>query len=175
MALVTENGSGLASAESLISVTDADTYFANIGNTAWAALTTAQKEQNLRKATIYMGGEYRDKWAGTRTTVTQALDWPRYMVPIRDTPTAFGSAIAYYPSTSVPTLVGQACAELAYRSSVADLAPDLSRGIRREKVGDIEVEYDVNSAQYTRYRQVDHMLRPFFRAGGGASVVRLSR
>jgi hypothetical protein len=175
MSLITETGSGSASAESLISVTDADTYHSNIGNTAWAALTTPQKEQNLRKATIYMGGAYRDRWAGTRTTVTQALDWPRYMVPIRDTPTAFGSAIAYYPSTSVPTLVGYACAELAYRSSVTDLAPDLSRGIRSEQVGDIKTEYDTNSAQYTRYRQIDLMLKPFLKAGGGSSIVPLTR
>ena len=175
MALIVETGAGLASAESLISVTDADTYFANIGTSAWAALTTAQKEQNLRKATIFMGGEYRDRWAGTRTTVTQALDWPRYMVPIRDTPTAFGSAIAYYPSTSVPTLVGYACAELAYRSSVADLTPDLTRGIRSEQVGDLKIEYDTNSAQFTRFRQIDLMLKPFLKAGGGASIVGLTR
>jgi len=175
MSLVTEDGTGRADSESLISVTAADTYFSNIGNTAWAALSATQKEQNLRKATIYMGGAYRDRWAGTRTTVTQALDWPRYMVPIRDTPTAFGSAVAFYPATSVPTLVGYACAELAYRASVADLTPDLTRGIRSEQVGDIKVEYDTNSAQYTRYRQIDLMLKPFLKAGGGSSIVPLTR
>lgn len=175
MSLIVESGAGLADAESLISVADADIYFANVGNAGWAALTVTQKEQNLRKATFYMGGEYRDKWAGTRTTTAQALDWPRYMVPIRDTLTSYGASTAYYASDAVPALVGYACAELAYRASVADLAPDLSRGIKFEKVGDLETEYDTNSAQYTRYRQIDLMLRPFLTAGGGASMVRLTR
>jgi len=175
MALIVEAGAGLANAESLISVTDADTYFTNIGNSAWGVLTTTQKEQSLRVATLYMGGAYRDKWAGTRTTVTQALDWPRYMVPIRDTPTAFGSAIAFYPANSVPLLVGYACAELAVRGSAADLAPDLSRGIKSETIGPLTVEYDLGSAQFTRFRYVDLILRPFLKAGGGASTVPLTR
>ena len=43
MSLIVEDGTGLAGAESYVSVTDADTYHDKRGNTAWATLTTAQK------------------------------------------------------------------------------------------------------------------------------------
>ena len=46
MTLIVEDGTGLANAESYVSVADATTYHANIGNTAWAAITSdATKEQ----------------------------------------------------------------------------------------------------------------------------------
>jgi hypothetical protein len=54
MALITETGAGLANAESLISVADADTYHSGVGNTDWAALSVTDKEQALRRATQYM-------------------------------------------------------------------------------------------------------------------------
>ena len=82
MSLIVEDGTGLANAESLCSVADADTIHAARGNTAWAALTTPQKEQNLRKGTDYMTGKYTTLRAGYRRLATQALDWPREDVPI---------------------------------------------------------------------------------------------
>ena len=83
MALIVEDGTGKSDAESFISVADADTYHSNRGNTDWASLLTAAKEQNLRKATDYICQVYRMKWAGTRVNGTQALDWPRAYV-LRD-------------------------------------------------------------------------------------------
>lgn len=175
MALIVEDGSLVTGAESYCSVAAADTYHSDSGNTAWAALVTATKEQALRKATRYMVGAYRHRWTGTRKTTTQALDWPRYMVPIRDTPTFQGTNLAYVPATIVPTEVVQACAEFALITATnGALAPDLTSRVLREKVGDIEVEYDRGSPQFTVYRSLDMMLRPYLKAGG-SSVVGLSR
>lgn len=173
MSLIVEDGTGLANAESLISVADATAYHAARGNAAWAALASdIIREQLLRKATDYMGQVYRMSWAGYRKTTAQALDWPRYEVPIIDSP-AFG--LAYYDENSVPTIVKNACAELALRAASDDLAPDLEQRIKREKIDVIETEYDSTSPQYVRYRAIDNMLAPFFGMASNGSFRKLVR
>lgn len=163
MALIIEDGTGLANAESFVSVADADTYHGNRGNTAWAALTTGQKEQDLRKATDYMEQVYRMRWAGYRKTTTQALSWPRYDVPLEDV----GYGYAFYASDSVPQIVKNACAELALKAATDELAPDIDQRVTREKVGPLEVEYAENGVQYTQYRAIDNMLAPVLESVGG--------
>ena len=160
MALVTENGTGQTTAESLISVAAADTYFSNRGNATWAALTTAQKESALRKASDYMLATYKDMWAGNPMTQTQALDWPRDMVPKR---TAMTTTTSYWDNASVPTIVANAAAELAVRASADDLLADQARTTKRETVGPITIEYDGGSSQTVRYPIIDGMLKQFFK------------
>lgn len=160
MALVTEDGTGLSTAESFVSVEDATAYHAARGNSAWAALASdTVREQLLRKASDYMEAAYRLKWAGRRVSVDQGLSWPRYDVPMRDT----GS---YYDSDAVPAAVANACAELALRAASADLAPDVGRLKKRVKVDVIETEYFEGGNPNTQYRSIDLMLEPFFGASG---------
>jgi hypothetical protein len=172
MTIIVEDGTGLSTAETYISVADADTYFSNRANTTWSALTTANKEASLRKAADYLLQVYRLRWKGTRVNSTQALDWPRSYVA-RDDYTYSGingyttiGGNYYYPSDEVPTEVARACAELAVKASADELSPDLGRRTIREKVDVIEVEYDPNSPQSTIYRAIDNMLAPFLNGGG---------
>lgn len=167
MALVVETGTGDPAAESYVSVAGADTYHSDRANTAWAALGTSAKEAALRKAAEYMANAYRERWSGYRKTVTQALDWPRYMVPFKDAPGSYTNVRNYYDDSSVPVLVARACAELALRASAGDLTPDLSPNVVKETVGPISVEYDPGSPEFVRFRQVDLMLEPLFAIGGG--------
>lgn len=153
MALIVEDGSGLANAESYTSVAEADAYFEARGNEAWGDVDN--KEAALRKATDYMAQAYNGRWRGYRLLSTQALDWPRANVQIDDAP-----YYSYVPSDSVPTLVKNACAELALKSASADLAPDLERAKAKVQVGSIVVEYDPLSPESKRFRAVDMMLRP---------------
>lgn len=172
MAIVVEDGTGKADAESYISVSDASTYHSARGNAAWAALASdTVREQCLRKATEYMRQVYGQAWAGYRVSTTQALDWPRYEVPRRDVGVLLAN---YWPSTSVPTDVQRACAELALRASSADLLSDLGRPAVEETVGPITVRYAEGARQSKRYPTVEGMLAPFLRAGGtsSAAVVR---
>lgn len=171
MALVVEDGTGKADAESYISVADADTYFTNRGNATWAALATDAKEQALRKATDYMLATYGLRWAGVRVTDTQALDWPRYNVPRRDAASMAYGAL-YYDSDEVPTAVARACAELAVRASADDLSPDLSAQVKQETVGPISVTYADGARQDTRYKAVDLMLAQFLKGLGSVPVAR---
>ena len=170
MALVVEDGTGIATAESYATVAAADARHAALGNTAWTG-GDAIKEQALRRATQHMVQAYRTRWRGTRLLRAQALDWPRYGV------TADGYDV---PSTEVPAEVVAACCDLALRALAGDLNPDLtadtSRVVIREKVGPLETEYAqpaISAPQSPRYVSVDAMLAPYL-IGGGA-MARLVR
>lgn len=163
MALVVEDGTGLANAESYISVADADTrHSTNLGNSAWTGSTTV-KEQALRKATEYLEQRYRTRWKGQRLNSTQALSWPRAWVEVDGW---------YIDSDEVPTPVKNACADLALKSLSETLNEDQERGVAREKVGPIETEYDPYSPQAKRYPAIDGMLAPYLAGGGMARLIR---
>jgi hypothetical protein len=158
MAIIVEDGTGLAGAESFVSVAGASAYHSARGNAAWAALASdAIREQALRKATDYMEQVYRLRWAGSRVTTTQALSWPRIYVPIHDF--SDGRYPAYYAQDEVPDVVANACAELALRAASETLLDDETRAVLSEKVGPLYVTYDPNSPQSKRFRAVDSMLR----------------
>lgn len=165
MALVVENGTGLSNAESYVSVAGADTRMSNLGNTNWTTLTTVEKEQALRRATVYMAQAYRERWAGNRHTTTQALDWPRNSVVV--------DGFVVIESNVVPADVANACADLAFKAAAGDLNADIERAVIREKVGPLETEYSAHSPQTVRYRAIDMLLAPYL-TGGGA-MARLVR
>lgn len=170
MALIVEDGSNVAGAESYCSVADASAYHTAQGNAAWGALASdTVREQNLRKATAYMVQMYRFAWAGIRQHEGQSLDWPRANVPKVDVP-----YLNYVAQDSVPLEVKNACAELALRAASGALLGDLSQAKTRVKVGPIETEYDRFSPQTKRYPAVDAMLAPYFKGAGsgGMRVIR---
>lgn len=161
MALVIEDGSGVADAEAYISVADADAYFTARGGAAWAALDTAGKEQALRRSTDYLEAAYA--WRGERATSTQALSWPRACVVVD------GFLIA---STIVPLAIQRANAELAVRASAGDLAADQAAQVKQETVGPITVVYADGARQGVRYALVDALVAAYVRGGGQIAVVR---
>lgn len=165
MALVHETGAGLANAESYASVAQATAYHAARGNAAWEVLSEAVQEQNLRKATDYMLEVYTAAWQGSRAVDGQALDWPRVNV------VAFEIAVL---DSIVPPAVTNACAVLALKANSGPLAPDLSRAVKRKKVGPLETEYADYSPQSKRYLSVDRMLAPYMVQSNSYSV-RLER
>lgn len=166
MTLIVETGSGLSTAESYLSVAQASAYHEAMGNTTWADLDSDVQEQALRKAAAYMVGEYRLRWAGNRLNETQALDWPRSLVPRKD----FGG---YYPQDVVPTEVKNACASLALRAVTASLHKDQGQRKSSVTVGPISTTYESGSKVATTYTEIDAMLRPLLSTGSGQ--VRLVR
>lgn len=160
MSLIVEDGTGLETAESYASAAQADTRLAALGMTNWADITTTEKEQALRRATVAMGQLFGPRWKGTQLSRIQALDWPRYGVDVK------GFCI---PSTEVPADVVNACIDLALKAAAGDLNPDITRAIKREKVGPLETEYADYAPQSVQYRAVDMALSAYLR-GGGASV-----
>jgi hypothetical protein len=136
------------------------------GHTAWAALTLAQKEQALRRATDFMVARYRLKWEGYRTSPAQSLDWPRQCVVIE------GWTL---PTNHIPRDIKRACAELALKASAAPLVEDATQAVIQETVGPITTRYDPNSPSVIRYTQVDMMLAPYLGGRGNSAMVKLAR
>lgn len=169
--LITETGEGRSDSESYISVADATAYHAARGNAAWGALSNDTiREQLLRKATDAMLQMFANRWAGTRSSSTQALDWPRYNVPVKDGPANLPESYgvrSYYPSNTVPLLVARACAELALKAATGDLVADGTQAVIREKVGPLEIEYQEGSSYATSYRAVESMVQPFLKGSSG--------
>lgn len=167
MALIVEDGSIVAGAESYISVSDADAYHEKRGNTSWDAID--DKEALLRKATDYLAGKYRLRWAGTRVNFDQALDWPRVNVPVRDSMKS-----TYYGSDSVPNEVKQACAILALKAYSAALIADQTQKIVSVQVGPITTVYEPSSSQVVKYSEIDNLLSPYLKGGANRlSLVRI--
>lgn len=169
MALIVEDGTAKPDAEALCSVDAADAHHAARGAAAWAALATDAKEQALRRATDYMGQVYGLLWSGTRTTSTQALDWPRADVARPEVDDY------YWPSNVVPAAVVKACAELALRAASGPLLGDQGREVVEQTVGPITTKYAQGSSQATRYAAVDAMLAGMLTAPRGSSALRLVR
>lgn len=178
MALIVEDGTGLATAESYAAVSEADTYHANLGNTAWAPLATAQKEIYLRMGTNWLLQRYRPRWKGWRLKGSQRLDWPRLGVFITDA-AAFAtgghlSSFAYMvDSASVPELVKNACCELALLAMSGPLTtPTLNQAKLQVKVGPMFVAYDPRSPQNPRYPVIAQILTPLLKEAGTMKLER---
>lgn len=161
MALIIENGTGLANAESLCSVEYANAFHKAMGNEAWSNYSTPQKEVFLRRATMYLRHAYSHAWKGERVKAEQKLDWPRIHAD------AHGFRI--HPDT-IPQEPIDATAILALKAADGPLMPDLERAVLREKVGTLEVEYDRASPQARRYAEIDALLAPLLQGVRGVSV-----
>jgi hypothetical protein len=112
MAFVPEDGTGLQDANSLVSVSYADEYFADRANAAWAKLTTEKKQASLLLATTYVVTQYSFK--GQRLNPDQGVPFPRagVMDPAGRVP------------AGVPACVKDVTCELAIRASTRALIQD---------------------------------------------------
>ena len=148
---------GASTANSYASVAEADAYLAVRGDTStWTALNTGQKESKLQWAAIYLDTL---TFKGTRSTSTQALQWPRIGVWDRD-----GYTVA---SDAIPQALKNAQAEMAFQL----VANDWTQGL-----GPVSNEtLSVGSISLGRetYRPfpaaVLALLRPFLASTPGAS------
>lgn len=167
MALVVEDGSGLAGAESYVSVADCAGY-ATARGLAFPTTDAALCEQALRRATAWLDDRYARRFPGARRRLrAQALEWPR--VGVTD---ANGYSV---PETEVPTEVVRATCEAAVRelASPNSLAPDLKRGgaIRAVKAGSVSVEYAAGASASTTFQTIDDALSRLLAFGGGGSLI----
>ena len=148
---------GGANSDSYASVTEADTYHAAYGNTAWAAISTsALKEAALRKAAQYIDTK---AFVGIKTTSAQALEWPRYNVIVD------GYDVL---SNAIPNGIKVAQMEAALIASSESLTPNLSNGsVIEETVGKITKRYsDYTKDGGKKWPLVDKLLRGYTSGGG---------
>jgi len=146
--LVVEDGTGLAGANTYITLAAADTYYeAHLYTTDWDGATDAQKNIALAMATRVLDQQFY--WFGWKATTTQALQWPRADVPDPDRvaatyPSRTIPNVAYIASDSIPVFLSNAAAELAQMLIKKDRQKDPDgEGIREFVLTDVlEVIFD---------------------------------
>jgi hypothetical protein len=131
---VVEDGTGIITANSYVSVTDAsDILTTNIhAGPEWDALDTASKERLLAWASRYL--DDRVTWRGYRVSETSGLRWPRSGVIDRD-----GILIS---STTIPRQLKVATAEMARYLIETDRSVEQGQdALTRLKADVIELEF----------------------------------
>lgn len=167
MSLIVEDATGLSTAESYLSVSDADAYFAAHGAPATWTGATAVKETALRMATQYMDAVYGSRWQGERFADDQRLDWPRAWVEID------GVEVDEAP---LPRALTEACAELAHRhlTETGGLFPDVDteRNVASESdsVGPLSTSRSYVGSKPTqkRYSMVEAIISRLLQPAGRA-------
>lgn len=164
MALIVEDGTGMADATSFVTRAE---YIAFAAARGVVVADEDASDIDAIKAVDYLMAEC---WLGEPTVTTQALPFPRTVYN-------FDRTLAF-PSDEVPAAIKRAQMMLALASkSGIDLMPNLAGGavVTREKIGPIETEYAEASA-YNRptFPAVSAAIAPYQCGQGGAfRVVRV--
>lgn len=146
MALIVEDGTGKADAQSYASVTTLETYVTLYGVTL-AAADTAAKEVLLVKAMLFIESQ---SFKGDKATQDQALQYPRYNV-ILDGYLVSGDVI--------PNLLINALCETAISiDSGTNPMDNIGRVKTREKIGALEFEYQKGGRVTTYLQKAESLL-----------------
>ena len=148
--IIVETGEGLENSESYIDLDYLTAYATKRGLDI-----TGITETNIIKAMDYFESAYQFK--GTKLKETQALSFPRLI-----------NGVVEYP-----VRVKNAICELTIKSKSAELLADSERLTKREKVGEIEVEYSEYSRDEINYNFVINLIMPWLLGSGiSGSLVR---
>lgn len=154
MALVIEDGTIVAGANSYVTVEDARAYALLRDETLPA--TDSEVEVLIIEAMDYVEAK-GSKFKGTKSTRDQSLQWPRY-----------GASVDGYtaPSNSIPVQLTNAVCQLAIDGQVDTLQPTGSgQEILEEEVGPIKVKYAEkgSSTVSARFNKAEAFLKPILR------------
>jgi hypothetical protein len=152
MAFIVEDGTGLSTSTSYVSVADADSYATDRNNTTWSALTNDEKQVSLINATDYIDKSYT--WNGVKNTREQKLQWPR-----TGTTDANGFAI---DSDIVPKEVEDATIEAAFLDAGGTDLFETEQIVKKAKVDVLEVEFLENGYKgdfQSQYPLIDDILK----------------
>lgn len=133
MQFIVETGEGLEDATSYVSVQEADDYIALFYDSLdadWTALTSAEKEVILMRATTYVDDLIR--YTSSLKDDEQALNWPRLTFEDRNGRKVKGE--------SVPRAIKEATIEVAFASISSNIFEE-EFSITREMYGSSSVDY----------------------------------
>lgn len=167
MPLIVENGSGLANADSYISLTDARTLAANYG---WILPDgDTEAEIALRNGAAYVD-LWEPKFSGKRLNNDQSLAWPRV-----DAHKCYGGNKVPIDSDVVPNEIkkAQVAASVEFGAGNDPRPSNDGREIQEETVGPITQKYfqtGANSEGFVITSAVDSM-RPLLCASTGGGLM----
>lgn len=159
MAIIVEDGSMVTSANSYVTEIEL-TAFA----TARSVTLVATAEVLLIKAMDYIESL---AFIGTKYTSTQSLQWPRSGAYVD----SYLFSYAAIPQELKNGLMQ--CAIAIDQSN--DPLQDISRATVREKVGDIEVEYNKSASSVVRNRKILIVLAKLLAAGSGSNTINVNK
>jgi len=160
MALIVEDGTKVAGANSYISAADATTYHATYGNTDWPTDVPTQ-EQALIIATQACDALWGAQYESFRLQGTQNLLWPRYQY--------YDRYLQLRPQTQIPTELKNAVCEMALLyCNGTDLFPQEFKEANliseSTKIGDIQINNTyLKPTNYTIFRKVELLMYPILR------------
>lgn len=170
MAVTVVETVGSASANSFVSVAEADAYLeARLNSSLWAG--TEPKKQAVIEATREISAMI---WQGYRVTATQALSWPRANAPDPDAISDY----VYFDTDVIPQRVKDATCELALeflKAGTTDIAgTDKGAGVIEKTVDVLTTRWaSPTPGGLARYPRVMKLLAPLL--GIGSGQVRLVR
>lgn len=152
MALIVENGTGLANADAYISLSTFKAYCSERAY-RWEDSEDFAIEAAIRLATGWI--DTYNRYKGSRLVATQFLEFPRADL------TDWSS----HPVTGVPHRLKHACAELAFKALTQSLYTDLDRGgmVQSESVGPISVTYAAGAPPGKVWQFAQKMLEQYIR------------
>jgi hypothetical protein len=137
MILVVEDGTGLPTANALVSVEDADAILETNIHSTWTDLPVETKEKLIAWATRLL--IERARWFGTRVSNTSGTPFPRSGLKDADG--------VFYPDDDVPQPVKVAVATLADHLNASDpTLANAAKNIKRLDVDVISLQFDVDTA-----------------------------
>jgi hypothetical protein len=142
MAITIDATVGGSSSNSFVTEVEQIAYMeTRLNNSDWTTVSGSALTDDENKALVESSRELSaEAWKGRRVTSTQALSWPRDNVQNPDDPN-----LDYYDDTVIPQRVKDATMELAFqyiKAGTTDVAAlSSSRGIKRDKIETLEVEY----------------------------------
>ena len=160
MALIVEDGTIVANANSYNTVAEIRAYAVARGST----LPVADEDVEVLaiQATDYLESFYK-KYQGYRTDpANQVLQFPRTGVVLYDD--------YEVGSNEIPTLLKNAHAQATIEAYESDLMPNHTQGVKKEKVDVLEVEYLDGSSDSVGLPKVDALIEPLFNPSATFSV-----
>ena len=163
MALIIEDGTIVAGANSYVTVAELDSWATLYGITLNAA-DEAAKEVIILKGAAYVES-FRAEFDGNKVESTQPMQWPRENVTID----GFD-----FPSNEIPQDLKNAQLQAAVETDAgADLQANQGQTVKREKVDVIEVEYMDGSSSSTSYEKINAYLDALLKSSAsmGGSIL----
>ena len=158
MAIIVENGTIVAGADSYVSLTDARVIASALGLALPVA--DADAEVALRKGRLYVDG-YEPQFSGRRVSQTQPLAWPRQSAVLHG---------YYWPSDTIPPALidAQVMAASAISGGADPWAVDNGLAVASKAVdGAVSISYHYNgkTGSSVRLTQADQVLQPLLANG----------
>ncbi len=165
MALIVEDGSIVAGADSYNSLVEITAYNTNyVNDSAWTNATTAEQEVAARQATQFVDSCFGSQWIGVLSDNDQSLDWPRSG--------AVGTDGRTYDDDVIPLVLKDSISKLSITAISEELSPDQDNPGTIKKTKDVvavlstEIEY-FSASQQKQFTTAQKLLDSLLQGGSG--------